>query len=159
MARKTKTTVPHRRKREGRTDYKKRLKYLLSKKPRMVVRKSTRGMLVQLIAYEASGDKIIVSAQTNELKKLGWDKTGNTPAAYLVGYLAGKKMIAKGIKDTILDQGLQAQSTRIYACLKGVIDAGVNVPYDEKIMPKEERINGSQFNLSKQFEQTKEKIK
>ncbi|MCL2549939.1 MAG: 50S ribosomal protein L18, partial [Methanimicrococcus sp.] len=42
--------VPMRRRREGRTNYHSRLALLLSKEDRVVVRKSTRNLQIQLIA-------------------------------------------------------------------------------------------------------------
>jgi len=143
MARKTVITVPHRRKREGKTDYKKRLNILYSNKSRFVVRKTPNNIQIQMINYESKGDKVLVCVHANELLKLGWTYgMGNTPAAYLTGYLAGKKAVSKGIKEAILDIGLQAQGERLYAALKGALDAGLNIPHNEKIIPKEERLNG-----------------
>jgi large subunit ribosomal protein L18 len=147
MARKSKRTVEFRRKREKKTDYKNRLKLLLNDKPRLVVRKSSKNVQVQLISYETKGDKIIVSAHTSELKKLDWNfGCGNIPAAYLVGYLVGKRMITKGIKETILDVGLQGKGNRLFSVLKGVIDAGIIIPHKDKILPSDELIKGEHIN-------------
>ena len=49
MANKKTYTVPFRRKREGKTNYKKRLGLLKSKSLRLVVRKSNKHILVQLV--------------------------------------------------------------------------------------------------------------
>ncbi len=147
MTRKNKKTVYFRRKREGRTDYKMRLRLLMSSMPRLIVRKSLKHMQIQLVSYKTSGDIVIVGAHTNELKKFGWRfGSGNIPAAYLIGYLAGKKMLAKKIEETILDIGLQAGSRRIYAVLKGVLDAGVKVPHDDKVIPGDEFIKGNHIS-------------
>jgi len=162
MAKKTRTKVPFRRKREGRTDYKVRLGLLLGEKPRLVVRKSLKHIQAQLISYEPKGDKVLVTAHSKELEKLGWKhSTGNTPAAYLTGYLAGKKMIAKGIKETMLDIGLQAKGQRLFAVLKGAGDAGVQIPFDKKVVPKDERLNGDHISkdMAKDVQTVKEKIK
>jgi large subunit ribosomal protein L18 len=42
-----------------------------------------------------------------------------------------------------LDIGLHVPSkgTRVFAALKGVVDAGVEVPYSEDIVPDDERIS------------------
>ena len=172
MNRKPKT-IRLRRKREGKTNYKKRLKLLLSGKPRLVVRPSVKGMTTQIISAERIGDKIIAGAHSNELKKLGWKyNTGNTPSAYLTGLLAGKKAIKKGIKEAILDIGLKkpVKGGRIFACLKGAVDAGLNIPFSETILPSEERIKGDHMikyaetkkidlkDLSTSFENIKNKI-
>ena len=41
----------YRRKREGKTDYRKRLRLLLSGKPRLVIRRSLRDISAQVIEY------------------------------------------------------------------------------------------------------------
>ena len=94
---KTIKKVNYRRKREGKTNYKKRLKLLLSKKPRLVIRRSLNNISLQIIEYQTNGDKIIVGTNSSELKKMGWTaNTGNIPAAYLTGLLLAKK--AKWVK-------------------------------------------------------------
>jgi len=137
--------VPHRRRREQRTDYKMRLRLLKSGKPRLVVRLSGRSVTCQIILHDSKGDRTIASATAFELKKHGWKgHTGNLPAAYLTGYLCGQK--AKGkIREAVLDMGLHTsvKGSRIYAALKGVLDSGIQVPHSEDILPSEERIKGS----------------
>jgi large subunit ribosomal protein L18 len=141
--------VPFRRKREGKTNYRDRLRLLIAKKPRMAVRKTNKHIIIQIISYSPQGDQIILSAHSSELKKYGWDlPTGNLPSAYLTGLLMGKKALDKGIKDTILDIGLHpsTKGSRIYAALKGVLDAGVKVPHSKEILPSEERISGKHIS-------------
>ena len=83
-----------RRRHEQRTDYKKRLRLLLSGKTRLVVRKTLKNYLVQFVDYESKGDKILVAANSIELKKFGWKlSTGNTSAAYLTGFLCGSQSL------------------------------------------------------------------
>ncbi|MBD3310285.1 50S ribosomal protein L18 [Candidatus Woesearchaeota archaeon] len=139
-------TVPFRRKKEGRTNYKKRLALLLSNKPRLVIRKSLKNVTAQIVTYDSNGDRIITAAHSSELRKrCGWShSTGNIPAAYLTGLLLGKKAADKDIKEAILDIGLQKSVVkgRIYAALKGALDAGMGVPHSEKVLPDEKRISG-----------------
>ena len=135
--------VPFRRRREGKTDYKARKALLLSGKPRLVVRGSLKHMIVQIIVAKPHGDEVIVSAHSKELtKKYGWKASGgNISACYLTGLLCGLK--AKGLKEAVLDIGLHSSTkNRIFAALKGVLDAGVNVPYSEEKLHNEERIKG-----------------
>lgn len=137
--------VQFRRKREGKTNYKKRLKLLLAGKPRLVVRPSLKNIIVQIVEYHPEGDRVIVAAYSSELDKLGWKfNKGNIPAAYLTGVLLGQKAKDEGIKQVILDIGLKpsVKGSRIFACLKGAVDAGIDVPFSEDILPKEERIKG-----------------
>ena len=150
------------RRREKKTKYKKRLALLKSGETRLVIRRSLSNISVQFIDYKPEGDKTIVSAFSSELKKLGWNRTGNIPAAYLTGLLAGKRAKDKKIEEAVLDLGLQTSTkgSRLYAALKGVLDAGVNVPHSKEILPIEERIKGKHIseNIVKQFEETKNKI-
>ena len=150
------------RRREDKTNYKKRLALIKSKKTRLVVRKSLSNISVQFINFNSKGDETIASANSTELKKLGWSKTGNVPTAYLTGLLAGKKAKNKNIEEAILDLGLQrsTKGSRIYAALKGVLDSGVNVPHSKEILPSEDRIKGKHISeaIEKQFEEVKNKI-
>jgi large subunit ribosomal protein L18 len=161
--------MPLKRRRLGKTDYKKRLKLLLSKKPRLVVRKSLKYIRAQIVEFAKEGDKTLAAASSEELKKLGWKfACDNLPAAYLTGLLIGKKALKKGIKEAILDAGLyhSTSGSRIYAVVKGALDAGLKVPVAEKVLPKEERIKGLHIasylekfkNLPDEFEKIKQKI-
>lgn len=143
------------------TNYRKRLGLLKSDRARLVIRKSLSNISVQLVNYDAKGDNTVASAVSSELKKFGWTRTGNIPAAYLTGLLAGKK--AKGkVTEAVLDLGLQTSTkgSRIYAALKGVVDSGVNVPHSAEILPSEDRISGKHISdeVAKQFEEVKKKI-
>ena len=138
-------TVPYRRKREGKTDYRKRLKLLLASKPRLVVRRSLKNIKAQIIEYDEKGDKVIASAISPELKKLGWNFSyRNTPSGYLLGLLIAKKAKEKGINEAVLDLGLHksVNGSRIYSVLKGAIDNGLVVPHSESILPDENRTTG-----------------
>lgn len=137
-------TVPHRRKRSGRTDYKKRLATLKSEKPRLVIRKSLKHITAQLIEYHPDGDRIIASAHSRDLVKMGWNGyTANTSAAYLVGFLIGKRALQKKIKTAVLDIGLASKGSKIFAAVKGAVDSGLEVPHEPSILPKDDRLNGS----------------
>ena len=138
--------VKPRRRREGKTDYRKRLGLLKSGKPRIVVRKSLKHTIVQFVEYHEKGDEIKISATSKELTgKYKWGfSTSTTPAAYLTGLLAGKRAYEKGIKEGVLDIGRQRPVTnsKVFAALKGVLDAGVRCPHDEKKIPDESRLIG-----------------
>jgi len=141
--------VPHRRRREQRTDYRKRLSLLKSRKPRLVVRVSGSSVTCQIVLHDSKGDRTMATATALELKKHGWKgHTGNIPAAYLTGYLCGQKARKNGIKEAVLDIGLHTSSkgSRIYSALKGAVDAGLSVPHSEGILPSEERIKGAHIS-------------
>ncbi len=135
----------------GLTDYRKRLSYLKSGLTRLVIRKSNKGIVVQFVDYDPKGDHVITSARAVDLKKLGYTlNTGNIVAAYLTGYLAGKRLLAKAKdKVCIVDIGLSIsyRKGRLFAAVKGAIDAGVNVRVgDEGIQISEDRIAGKHLN-------------
>ena len=138
--------VPFRRRREGKTNYRARRALVLSRVPRLVVRLTLKHAIVQVIEAEAIGDRVVVSAHSRELAKTyGWlSSGGNVPSAYLTGLLCGFKAMANGVEKAFLDIGLHIPSkgTRIFAALKGVLDAGVEVPHSEDILPDESRISG-----------------
>ena len=138
-------TVPYRRKREGRTNYKKRLKLLQSGKSRLVIRKSLKGIYASLVNYGEKGDLVIASASAADLKKLGWAMSaGNLPSAYLVGLILGTRAKKAKIAEAVLDVGLYSpiKKSRIYAALAGCLDAGINVPHGDDVLPGKDRIEG-----------------
>jgi large subunit ribosomal protein L18 len=100
---------------------------------------------VQIIEAKVVGDMTLASAISSELKEYGWTAgTGNIPAAYLTGLLAGLRAKARGIGSPVLDIGLNppTKGSKVYASLKGIIDAGVDIPYNEEVLPDESRISG-----------------
>lgn len=163
MAKNRKYVVKLKRRRENKTNYKKRLSLLKSKTTRLVIRKSLNSILVQFIKYEPSGDKTLVSAHSNELKKFKWDAhLGNIPSAYLTGLLAGKKAMEKNIKNAILDLGINKiiKKSTIYSALKGVLDAGIKIPHKQDILPAKEQIEGQAIeNYASSLLKNQEKYK
>jgi large subunit ribosomal protein L18 len=97
------------------------------------------------MSYHPGGDRVLSSAVSKELRKLGWELPGsNTPAAYLTGYLAGKRALESGVEEAVLDMGLHVptKGSKVFASLKGMLDAGLRMPFGEEILPDEERIRG-----------------
>mgnify|MGYP000426035117 CR=1 FL=1 len=138
-----------RRKREGKTNYRKRFALLKSEKPRIIVRKSNKNIRIQFAIYDEKGDRIVASAMGSELKKYGWNHNfSNAPAAYLTGIIAGKRAIKKGIKEGVLDIGLHYPSRggNVFSALKGILEAGVEVPHGEEIFPSEDRLYGKHID-------------
>lgn len=137
--------VPFRRRREGKTDFRKRLKLLLSRKNRVVVRKSNRYIRMQLISADNRGDRTIITAISSELQNFGYEGgTCNGPAAYLTGLLFGKRALAAGFDEGILDIGLitPVHGSNVYAALKGALDSGLAIPHAPEVFPAEDRISG-----------------
>lgn len=146
MARGPTYSVKFRRRREGKTNYKKRIKLLLSRKPRLVIRKTNKYIIAQIVEFDPKGDRTIVYATSKELTKYGWNFPSfkNLPAAYLTGFLLGMKAKKKGIKEAILDIGLHpvTKGNRIFTCYRGFLDAGINSPHSEDYFPDKDRIKG-----------------
>ena len=142
-----------RRRKEGKTDYKARYSLLKSKRPRAIVRKTNRYIIGQIIESEVAQDKIIIGAHSKELLNKGWpDKLQGSlkslAACYLTGYLLGKK--SKDIKEAIIDFGLQRniKKSRLFAFIKGLIDAGVKVPHKPASLPTEEDLEKNEKTRS-----------
>ncbi len=139
--------VAFRRRRQGKTDYQQRRGLLISGLPRFIVRGSLRNMTAEIVKAEAGGDKVVAYAHSGELtKNYGWlGATGNISSAYLTGLLCGFKALDQGVKQAVLDVGLHnpSKGSRIFAALKGALDAGLKVPFDKAMLPDEKRVNGA----------------
>ena len=146
MARGPRYNVPYRRRREGKTNYRRRYRLLLSGLPRLVARRTLRHTIAQIVEARVEGDHVLVSAHSRQLvRDFGWKGyCGNTPAAYLTGLLCGLRGAQAGIEKAILDIGLQrpVSGGRVFAVVKGVIDGGVEVPCSPEMFPDEDRIRG-----------------
>ncbi len=133
---------------------------ILSSLPRLVVRSSLRNLGVQLIEAGPKGDKVLTAASSKDLDTYGWRApAGNVPAAYLTGYLIGKKAQAAGVNSAILDMGLKNTTigSRIFAAVKGAKDSGLSVPCSEEVMPPEQRASGGHIAAyAKQLAETDE---
>jgi large subunit ribosomal protein L18 len=155
--------VPFRRRREGRTDYRHRVALIKSGSPRAVVRKSNKNMRIQFIDYLDKGDVVLAAAVSVELTEFGWTASGkSTPGAYLTGFLAGKRAKKKGIEEAVLDLGLRkpTKGAAIFAALKGMLDAGIEIPHSDEMLPSDDRINGKHMHegTAAMFESAKNKI-
>jgi len=137
--------VAFRRRREGRTDYHARHKLVVSVRPRMVVRKTNKHVICQLVTAHMDGDRTHVSANSADLRKYGYEGAlSNTPAAYLTGMLFAVRALNAGKDAAILDIGLNRASkgARVFAALKGAVEAGLDIPHSEEILPSDERCTG-----------------
>ncbi|MCE4614761.1 MAG: 50S ribosomal protein L18 [Desulfurococcales archaeon] len=146
MGRGPRYKVPRRRRRGGKTNYKKRYVIIMSRKIRFVVRPSLKHVNIQIIQAKPVGDETIAAAHSMELaKKYGWKGgTSNTSAAYLTGFLAGLKALKAGVKEAILDIGFitPVPGGKVFAALKGALDAGLIISHGDKMIPSEDRIKG-----------------
>ena len=134
-----------RRRREARTDYHQRLRLLKSGKPRLVARKSNTNVRAQLIETGPQGDETVASAHSQDLEAYGWEApTGNMPAAYLTGLLAGLRALEAGIEQAVLDIGLNSPTpgSKVFAVQEGAIDAGLDIPHNDDVLADWPRTRG-----------------
>lgn len=163
---KVKTTfvMPFRRTREGKTNYAKRLALIKSGKTRMVIRRTNTGFVIQFVQYSKNGDKILYNMHSSLLKRVAdFPAKCNTPTAYLAGFYAAKQAKIKyGITAAIADiNNTPSKGAVIFAAVKGAIDGGINIPFDEsKIIS--DRLSGSHLihlkGMKDIFEATKKKF-
>ena len=153
-----------RRRQENKTDYKARLFMLKSGKTRFVIRKTNKYIIVQAVESDAAQDKIIVGVSSRDLSEQGWPKENSGSlkslgAAYLTGILLGKKLAGK-VKEGIIDLGMQRniKKSRIYAALRGLIDAGIKIPHSKDVLPTDEDLKKNE-NVGKLVDKLKEKLK
>jgi large subunit ribosomal protein L18 len=142
-----------RRRLEGKTDYKARLDLLKSGKPRLVVRKSNRYIIAQLVQSDIAQDKVVAGISSKALLSKGWpnELSGslkNLSAAYLTGFMLGKLALNAKIKDAILDAGMyrNIKNSRIYSVLKGAVDAGMDIPHNDDVLPPMEMIKNEKMS-------------
>jgi|TARA_B110000285_G_C14646564_1_gene389967 large subunit ribosomal protein L18 len=148
-----------RRLREEKTNYKKRGTMLMGKRDFITVNISNENTQVQILKPGMTGDTVIASAHSRYLLDKGWKGSRKSvPAAYLTGYLAGKKALGKGAKDAIMYTGTRRYTQRMAAALKGVIDAGLAVPADPETFPPDARINGEHLTIKNDVSKVKSAI-
>jgi len=148
-----------RRLREEKTNYRKRGTMLMGKRDFITVNISNQNTQVQILTPGMTGDKVVASAHSRYLIEKGWKGSRKSvPAAYLTGYLAGKKALGKGAKGAILYTGTKRYTQRMAAALKGIVDAGLEVPANEETFPAEERLNGEHLTVKNDVSKMKSTI-
>ena len=142
------------RRRQGKTDYHRRLRLLRSGAPRAVVRVSNTQVICQLVSYNPNGDIILQSVNGKSLTdSYSWPEDASKksiPACYVAGYALGKKAISAGNHEAVLDIGLAASSpgSRVFSALKGMVDAGLEIPHGSSVLPSEDRLSGKHIDDS-----------
>ncbi len=151
------------RRKEGITNYHKRLTLLKSGIPRLVVRPSNKGISAQVVEFDVKGDKVKCTVNERSLKKIGLEVDGNSvPVSYLVGYAVGLIAKKKKIKSVILDTGRYniIKGGRISAVLNGFVDSGVKIPHDKSVFPGKDRLKGEHLKkpIGKNLEEFKKQL-
>jgi len=136
-----------------------------SPKYRLVARITNTDVICQIIYSKIEGDYVLSAAHGHELPRYGVKAgLNNYASCYCVGLLLARRLLAKlgldkkytgkeqatgemytveAIQDgprpftANLDVGLVRTTTgsRVFACLKGAVDGGLNVPHSEKRFP------------------------
>lgn len=159
--------IKFRRRRKRKTDYKARLFLLKSFLPRIVIRKTNKYITAQLVESKEAQDSVLCTVNSKELLKLGWPSTYtgslcSTPAAYLTGLLLARKISEKKIKakKAIVDLGVAraTKGSKLFACVKGLVDAGLDLPHSAEIFPDESRIYGRHMKKEIPVGDIKEKL-
>lgn len=111
------------------TNYKKRVALLKSGLPRLVVRRSNRSIMLQIVKYSINGDIILASARSSMLEQFGWEPRANIPTAYLTGLLLARNSKSLGIDALVLDIGLYKpiKGSVIFSAAKGAQDGGLKL--------------------------------
>ena len=132
-----------RRIREDKTNYRKRSAILIGRHLFVTIKVSDQNVTAQVLKPTATGDLVIASAHSRELAKQGWKGAfNNLPACYLTGMLLGKKAVEKELNTAVLYIGKNHFTSRVGACAKGIVDAGVSMPVSGESLPDGERISG-----------------
>src|SRR3989338_1023369 len=179
-----------RRRKEFKTDYKKRFALLKSGLPRVIFRKTNKYLIVQYVKSDNAQDKILLGIDSKVLLKYGWPKEESIksiPAAYLTGYLFGKKILLKKLEGSpegtavssfeesslgegspessfeekpIIDFGMARvlHKTGVYAFILGLIDSGIKIECKKESFPEESRIKGNHLKNKIPFDEIKSKI-
>lgn len=157
--------VAKRRKRERKTNYSKRINLLKSEKPRVVFRRTNNYILGQYVTSEDAQDKVVFGNDSRELLKYGWPEKAkgslkSITAAYLTGYLTGTKIKKQDLENPIMDFGMSKikYKGRLFAFLKGLIDAGIEISCKEEAFPEQEKIEGEQLKNKVEFNKIKSSI-
>ena len=161
-------TLKIRRKRNL-TDYRKRINLLKGNRPRIVFRRTNRYLIAQYVTSIETKDRVEIGTSSKVLMEYGWPKEfqnslKSIPAAYLLGFLMGKKIIAEKKEPPITDFGMARvlHKSRVFAFIKGITDSGVGLGIGEKkdVFPSDERIAGKNLkrDFSEKFKEVKSKI-
>ena len=71
-------------------------------------------------------------------------------------------MCIRDSSEAILDIGLAASTSgnRAYAALRGMVEAGMEIPHSEPVLPSDERVNGEHIgeSITKAVAATKKSI-
>ncbi|MBA0640529.1 hypothetical protein Goklo_023457, partial [Gossypium klotzschianum] len=146
--------VKFKRRREGKTDYRARIRLINQDKNkyntpkyRLVARFTNKDIVAQIIHASISGDIVLAAAYSHELPHYGLEVgLTNYAAAYCVGLLLARRVLKQLEMDTEYEGNVEAtgddftvepaESRRPFRALLdvglGALDGGVDIPHSEK---------------------------
>ncbi|KAM7262569.1 hypothetical protein ACFE04_000252 [Oxalis oulophora] len=121
--------VKYKRRREGKTDYRARIRLINQDKNkyntpkyRFVVRFSNKGIVAQITSASIAGDMVLAAAYSHELPQYGLEVgLANYAAAYCTGLLLARRVLKKLEMDTEYEGNVE-----------GALDGGLDIPHSEK---------------------------
>ena len=129
--------------RKDKTNYRKRSAILIGRHLFITIKISDQNVTARVLKPTPTGDIVIASAHSRELAKHGWKGAfNNLPACYLTGMLLGKKAAEQALNTAVLYIGNNHFTSRVGACAKGIVDAGISMPVSRESLPSDERISG-----------------
>jgi len=129
--------------RQDKTNYRRRAALLIGRHSFVTIKVSDQNVATQVLKPTPTGDIVVASVHSRELAKQGWKGAfNNLPACYLTGMLLGKKALEKGVNDAVLYIGKDHFTSRVAACLKGIVESGIKMLVSEESLPPQERITG-----------------
>lgn len=134
-----------RRRREGKTDYRKRRGMIVGRTPFLAVRISGRYVYAQILRATPQGDLTLCSSSSRNLMRFGWKGSAkNITSAFLTGYHLGKVAKGKEVNDVVLYSGVGrfVHGSRIASVVKGAKEAGLEISIGEDSLPEDDRIKG-----------------
>lgn len=145
--------------RQRKTNYRKRSGILIGRRPFIITKISGQNISAQSLKPTLTGDIVIASAHSRELIRHGWKGSMNSmPACYLTGLLLGKKTIERGATNAVLYTGNNPFTTKVAACLKGIVDSGIKIPVSKESFPSDDRVSGEHIaNYAKLLKDSGEK--
>lgn len=93
-------------------------------RPRLSVFRSLNNIYVQIIDDVAGNTLVAASSLDKEIKDSA-ESTGNKAAARLVGQLAAKKALEKGIQEVVFDRGGYIYHGRVQEVAEGAREGGL----------------------------------
>ena len=152
-------SILFRRRREGKTNYAKRLALVKSGKTRLVVRRSNSGIIVQFVAFEPNGDKTRSCGSNSAEKTSGLVFKEKCLYCISCGSLCRKRGKKKNITEFVVDFGLALPTKGgiLLSALKGVVDAGLSAQVGEGVLeiPK---LSAVPDKLKSEFESAKRNL-